>query len=143
MNYKRFDDTVVVGLERSDEICSSLLEICKKENIRLGSVVGIGACESIEIGVYKIDERKFYPKKMIGIFEMTNLTGNVTTKDDEIYLHLHASFADESGKVVGGHLSCGTVSAVAEIFIHITDGCVTRYHDTEVTGLNVLDFREV
>ena len=43
MEYRKFADTYVIRLDKGEEIISSLQAICEKENIRLGSVEGIGA----------------------------------------------------------------------------------------------------
>ncbi len=45
MEYRKFADTYVIRLDKGEEIISSLQAICEKENIRLGSVEGIGAAD--------------------------------------------------------------------------------------------------
>ena len=70
---------------------------------------------------------------------LVSLIGNVSQKDGEVYLHLHASFADAKGQVIGGHLNEAVISVTGEIWIDPADGCIGRRVD-EKTGLNVWDF---
>ena len=52
-----------------------------------------------------------------------------------IYMPL---LADETGRVIGGHLNEAKVSATCEIFIRRLEGEVERVLDPSI-GLNVLD----
>jgi predicted DNA-binding protein with PD1-like motif len=67
------------------------------------------------------------------------LTGNITRKDGDVYLHIHIAASGEDGSVIGGHLNEARISATAEIFISKFNGNVERKND-HVIGLNVLDF---
>ena len=43
MEYKRFNDKLVMRLDPGDEICESIMTASKAEGIRLASVSGMGA----------------------------------------------------------------------------------------------------
>ena len=43
MDYRRFGNTVVVRIDRYEEVMEKLAEICEKEGILLGSISGLGA----------------------------------------------------------------------------------------------------
>ena len=43
MEYRRFGNTVVMRIDRGEEILASLTALCKKEDIRLASVDALGA----------------------------------------------------------------------------------------------------
>jgi predicted DNA-binding protein with PD1-like motif len=90
------------------------------------------------VGLYRTAEKKYTAKVIDTEMEMTSLLGNVTTKDGEVYLHLHADFADSDCHVFGGHLNEAIVSATCELFIHILKGSVERKPDG-VTALNIMD----
>lgn len=140
MEYKVFGKTVVARIDRGEEIIASVKKICEKENIKLASITALGAVDHIQVGLYKVSEQKYSPNVFDGDMEMTSLIGNVTTKDGEVYLHMHADFADGAGHVFGGHLTEAVISGTCEMFIQIVDGEVGRRHD-DVTGLNLFDFR--
>lgn len=138
MVYKIFGNTIVARIDRGEEVLSSLKIICKKENVQLASISAIGAADHVIVGLYNVAEKEYIKNTFDGEMEMTSLTGNVTTKDGEVYLHLHANFADGDGHVFGGHLNEAVISGTCELFIFTLNGTMGRKLD-EVTGLNILD----
>lgn len=139
MEYKKFGNTIVVKVGRGEEVLASVKEVCKKENVKCASFTGLGAAGHVVVGLYKVAERKYCSNTFDGEMEMTSLTGNVSEKDGEVYLHCHANFAKADSSVVGGHLSEAVISGACEIFINIVNGHVGRKAD-DATGLNVFDF---
>ncbi len=139
MQYRVFGDTYVVRLQRGEEVLACLRELCEKESISLGTVSAIGAVNHVVVGVYRVDEQKYVANTFDGVMELTSLMGNITEKDGEPYLHLHATFGDLAGKVIGGHLNEAVVSATCELFVRKVEGHVGRRLDPE-TGLNIFDF---
>ncbi|MBW7571786.1 PPC domain-containing DNA-binding protein [Caproiciproducens faecalis] len=138
MMYRTFGDTIVARIDRGEEIVQSIKTICEKENVKLASISALGAVDHVVVGLYRVEEKKYCSNTFDGEMEMTALVGNVTEKDGESYLHLHASFADEKGRAFGGHLSEAVISGTCEMFIHTLKGSVGRKPD-EVTGLNLFD----
>ncbi|MDO4437946.1 MAG: DNA-binding protein [Eubacteriales bacterium] len=139
MEYKRFNDTIVLRLDPDDEICESILKVADKENIGLAEINGLGATDDFAVGVYNVEKQKFLADHFSGYYEIVSLTGNLTTMNGKSYLHLHMSAGDKDGKVVGGHLKYAVISATAEIFIRIIEGKVEREVSTD-TGLNIFKF---
>ncbi|MFR2561677.1 MAG: PPC domain-containing DNA-binding protein [Anaeromassilibacillus sp.] len=122
MQYRVFGDTYVVRLQRGEEVLACLRELCEKESISLGTVSAIGAVNHVVVGVYRVDEQKYVANTFDGVMELTSLMGNITEKDGEPYLHLHATFGDLTGKVIGGHLNEAVVSATCELFVRKVGG---------------------
>lgn len=138
MKYRVFGDTILVRIDRGEEILSCVQKVCEKEQIFLGSVTALAACDHVVIGLYSVAEQKFLPTALDGEMEMTGLTGTIAAVNGKPQLHFHASFADREKNVFGGHLNEAVVSGTCELFIHRLNGIVGRYHDEE-TGLNLLD----
>ncbi len=139
MEYRRFDNTIVLRMDPNEEILETLKTVALKENIKLASVSAIGACNHFVAGVYSVPEKKYYKNEFDGAFEITALVGNITTMDGEFYSHLHITCADEKCNCFGGHLNQATISATCEMFITILDGNVDRVKSPD-TGLNVFKF---
>lgn len=139
MEYRRFENSYVVRLNKGEEVISSLKKLCKDENIRLGEITGLGASDLVEIGLFNVNKKEYKTKTFEGTFEITSLVGNVTTKDNEVYLHIHINFGDEEGVVKGGHLVQARISATSEIILRIVEGYVGRKLSDEI-GLNLFDF---
>lgn len=51
MEFRKFEDTYVVRLDRGEEIIASLTELCAKEHISLGAVQAIGAADKTVTGL--------------------------------------------------------------------------------------------
>ncbi len=139
MDYRRFGNKIIARMDKGEEILAKIKEISLKENIKLASVQALGATDEFTVGVYKVDEKKYYANEFKGYFEIVSLTGTINTMNGEFYTHIHMSAGNDKGEVFGGHLNKAVVSATCEMVIDIIDGSVDRKYDEE-TGLNVFRF---
>ena len=139
MEYRVFEDTILVRLDKGDEIAKSLLAVAEKEGVTLASVSGIGATDDFEVGVFDLARSDYDRFCFSGNHEIVSLVGNLTTKDGVPYLHLHITCAGEGGKIVGGHLFEGRISLTAEIFLVKGAGRAERLRD-ETLGINRIRF---
>ena len=136
MKYKRFDKTIVVRIDRGEEILDKIRELAIAENIKLASVTALGATNDFTVGVFNTDEKKYYANEFKGAFEIVSLTGTINTMDGQFYTHIHMSAGNDTGEVFGGHLNRAVVSATCEMTVTVIDGEVDRYRDDDV-GLNL------
>ena len=118
MEFRKFGDTYVVRLDRGEEIIASLTELCAKENIVLGSIEGLGAADHVVVGLYNVGKKEYHKTEFNGPMEITALTGNVSRKDGEVYLHIHINLCDEQMRLLGGHLNECRISATCELFVY-------------------------
>lgn len=139
MEYRVFDDTIVVRLDKGDGIAESLLAVARREGVTLASVSGIGATDDFEVGVFDLAKGDYERIRYGGNHEITALVGNLTTKDGAPYLHLHVTCAGAGGQVVAGHLFEGRISLTAEIFLRKAAGQVSRLRDPSL-GINKIKF---
>ena len=141
MEFKKNGSNYILRIDRGEEIVSKIKELCEKEKINMGTIMGIGATDDVEIGLFNTSNKKYYSNNLKGLFEITSLMGNITTKDNNVYLHIHINVADENNKAYGGHLNSCVVSATAEIVITVLDTIIDRRFDEEI-GLNLLRFND-
>ena len=139
MDYKKIKNKYVLRIDRGEEIVSSLKGFCKDNDIKLGTVSGLGAVDRVKVGLFATDTKEYHSTELTGDHEITSLIGNISTKDGEIYLHLHINIADEEYNTYGGHLSSAVVSGTCEIVVEEIDGTVEREFSDEV-GLNLYKF---
>ena len=139
MDYRRFGDTLIVRLDKNEEIVEQVRVLAEKEKIRLATVEALGAVDDFTVGVFFTNEKIYYSNRFQGAYEIVSLTGTISTMDGNFYQHLHMSAGDAKGAVKGGHLNSANVSATCEMVIRIIDGEVDRYHDEEI-GLNPFRF---
>jgi len=137
MNYKQFNNKVVIRVDKGEELVDCLKMICKKLDIKLGSIVGIGSTDKVTIGLLNTKTKKYQSKEFTGDHEITLLIGNITIMNGEVYLHLHITICNIEHKAIGGHLSSAIISATFEGIIDIIEGQVTREFNDDI-GLNNL-----
>lgn len=139
MDYRRFGNTVIVRIDKGEEILCCAERIAEKEKIRLAQVHAIGAVGSFTVGVFRPAEKKYEANSFQGDFEICSLTGTVSRMDGRVYCHFHMSAGDGRGQVFGGHLNRAVVSATCEMVMQQIDGQVNRRFSEEI-GLNLFDF---
>ena len=139
MEYRKFGDTYIVRIDRGEEILSSLIGLCRAEDIRLASVDALGAVDHAVVSVYDVPTRTFFKKEFNEPMEISNLCGTVSRKDGEVYIHLHATLCDKNLAAHGGHANELRVAATCEMVVRTLPGEVDRRVDGDV-GLNVFRF---
>ena len=139
MEFKKFNDTYFVRMDRGEEILASLTELCRKEDIRLAQVEALGAVDHVVVSVYDVPTKTFFKKEFNEPMEISNLCGTVTRKDGEVYIHLHATVCDRNLIAHGGHANELRVAATCEMVVRTVPGEVGRKLDEEI-GLNMFVF---
>ena len=139
MEYKRFGDTYIARFDRGEEVLTCLTQLCRQEKISLASVEALGAVDRAVVSVFDVPTQRFYKKEFNEPMEISSLTGTVTRKDGEVYLHLHATLCDTQLLAHGGHANELHISATCEMVIRTLPGQVGRSLNPAV-GLNQLDF---
>ncbi len=141
MDYRIFGNQIVLRIDRGEEVMETLIKLCEKEKIKLGSIVGLGAADYLVMGLYDVEKQQFSEIKLEVPLEITSIIGNITEMDGKPYLHLHINASDANGHTYGGHLKAVRISGTSEIFVTVVDGHVGREKDTLTnTGLNLFKF---
>ena len=139
MEYRRFEDTVIMRLDPDEEILEELIKLAKKEKITLAEVEGLGALKQMNVCVFDTVSKEYYTNSFEEPMELLSLSGTITQMDGETYLHIHASAGNAKGLALGGHLKKAVISATGEIVVRILNGQVGRRFSEKI-GLNLLAF---
>lgn len=140
MEYQAYPEGWLVRLDPGDEILDCLTRLCRREEIQLADVSGLGAAGDVTVGVFDTHEKVYTTRHVQGEFEIAALTGNITRQEGEPYLHLHITAANPvTGELAAGHLSRAVISATAEIFVRRWSGSAGRKFSQQV-GLNLIEF---
>lgn len=142
MEYRRFDDTYVIRMDRGEEIVASLTDFCQEEGLLLGTVEAIGAADHAVIGLYNVEERRYFKSVFDEPMEIIHLGGNISEKDGKPYIHLHIALCNEQMQMIGGHLNECRIAATCEMAVRVVRGQVGRALDEAVTGLNLYRFQD-
>ena len=124
--------TLIVGLERGDDVRASVEALAQKEGIACARVSAIGAVEGAELGYYDLQRKEYLRKTFAGIWELVTLEGNITLKDSRPFLHAHVSIAGADYELRGGHLFDARVAVVVEMFIDIFSEPLPRRYQEDV-----------
>lgn len=71
MDYRKFGNVIVARMDRGEEILEQIKIIALKENIKLASISALGATDDFTVGVYNVDEKKYYSNEFKGNFEIS------------------------------------------------------------------------
>ena len=141
MDYRVFGNQIVLRIDRGEEVMETIVKLCEKEKIKLGSIVGLGAADHLVMGLYDVEKQKFSEIKLDKPLEITSIVGNITEMEGKPYLHVHINAADSEGRAYGGHLKEVVISGTSELFITVIDGHVGREKDSITnTGLNLFKY---
>ncbi|MBQ9020783.1 MAG: DUF296 domain-containing protein [Eggerthellaceae bacterium] len=144
MDYKLFGNTCYIRADKGDEIMTSILEVCAKENIRSATFNGIGGCGEAEIQILDAETNTFTTERHEGVLELVSIMGNIIDGgEDGLCWHAHALFTYIDGgehRIASGHLKSATVRYTAEIELRpVTGGTIQAVHDPE-TGTKFWSF---
>lgn len=140
MEYRKFQNKIIVRMDKGEEILEKVREVAEKEKIKLADISALGAVSEFTVGVFDTEAKEYHANEFKGSFEIVSLTGTINTMNDEFYCHLHMSVGNEKGQVFGGHLNRAIISATCEMVITLIDGRVDRRFEKEV-GLNLFQFQ--
>lgn len=139
MDFKKLGNKIVMRIDKGEEVVETINQFCKEHKITLGSISGLGAAGRVKMGLFDVEKKEYFSKEFVGDYEITNITGNISTMNGEVYLHLHATIADHELRAFGGHLNEAVICATCEVVIDVIDGTVDREFNEDV-GLNTLKF---
>ena len=141
MQYRLEGNKILLVLEKGDEILQSIYTVINEANIKFGWINGIGAAENITLGAYPLKLKDYIKKEFKGEFELTSLMGNISTKNGNPFVHIHANISDEECNAYGGHLFSGTITATAELVILLSDSVINRKESSQI-GLYLWNLNE-
>ena len=122
-------------LETGDDLVEGIEQFAAEQNIRAAWVNAIGAVRRAAFAYYDQHERRYVELGSTEHHEITGFIGNISIRDDRPFLHAHATFADQRGAAVGGHLLAGCEVFEAELTIREMSGAELIRTPDEVTGL--------
>ena len=73
MKYRVYGDDYVIVMEKGEEILQVLTEVCRREQILLGTVTGIGAVGTVVLGILFLHE----PASLARLFFIATLIASI------------------------------------------------------------------
>ena len=134
------NERYILSIDNHQEIMAALADFCRKQKLSAGEISGIGAISEATFRFLDPATKQYVDKTFAEQMEITNVTGNISEKDGDVYLHVHLTCSRRDYTCVGGHLLRATVNGACELLV--TDFGLTavgRRFDPE-TGLNLYEF---
>ena len=145
MEYRKEGNTILLRVDKDEDILEKILEVCRNENIYGAVFSGIGACGKAVISSYIPEKDDFADHIAEGMLELVSLTGNISYENGQPVEHTHASFSYLDGmgnpEMLAGHLKKAVVNYTAEIVIQLTKTMIRKKKDA-VTGIMIWDIAE-
>ncbi|OGS43508.1 MAG: hypothetical protein A2539_02585 [Elusimicrobia bacterium RIFOXYD2_FULL_34_15] len=124
---------MIFHLKYGEDINEAILKKCREKNIKSGFVFFMGAIQKAELGYYNQKTKKYKKIEINKPMEIVSGIGNISLKENKIFLHAHVGLSDEKGNMHGGHLFAATVF-VCEVHISKEKMKLIRKYN-ERTGL--------
>ena len=143
MDYRKYGETYYIRVDKGEEVIGSILEVCRKEQIRSAVFSGIGGCSEAQIQTFIPDTGTFETRTLQGMLELVSLNGNIISDGDGLYPHTHALFSYKEGDrhgMAAGHIKSITIRYTGEIELRpVVGGTIRRQFDPE-TGTGFWSF---
>ena len=130
----------ILSLDNHVSILEALTAFCKEKSIFCGKVSGLGAINSATFRFLDPATKQYVDKTFEEQMEITNLTGNISNKDNQVYLHIHLTCSRRDYTCVGGHMLDARINGTCELFVEDYYLTSAGRRSDEETGLNLYKF---
>lgn len=132
MKFVQSNDTYIIKLERGEEVLTALTNFAVTQNITNASFSGIGAVEGLTCGYYNLTEKEYHFTDYDQLVEVVSLTGNMTLKDGQPFIHAHGIFTGTDNQAFGGHIKSMTVGVTLEVVMRTYGTEIARELDEDI-----------
>lgn len=98
------------------ELVSYLTSFAKEKGIKTGVINAIGALKECTLGFYDRQKQRYERVRIEEDVELVSLSGNISMKEGEPFVHVHAVVSKRDGSTYSGHLFEARVF-IAEVFV--------------------------
>jgi len=123
------------------ELVKSVLEFVKERKVKMAVFTVIGAVEDATLAYYDQTKHEYQKIQFEEHLEIAEAFGNISSKDEKPFAHIHAVLSDPAGRTCAGHLLRATVFA-AEVHIQELIGEKLEREYDQTTGLALWKFRK-
>lgn len=128
----------LLRLERGESLLEAIAAFVGRSGFHSAALTGIGAVGQVELGYFDVEQKTYDRRQLDGEYELIQLTGNVSTKAGEPFVHAHVTLGAADLSCLAGHLFAATVAVTAEIHLVPLGPAIERREDAEV-GVALLD----
>ena len=138
-SYKKIGNKYIVSINNHPEIVKALNAFCKEKGILSGSINGIGAIGELTLRFFNPKTKAYDDKTFREQMEISNLTGNISSMNEQVYLHLHITVGRSDYSALAGHLLSAIQNGAGEFVVEDYSERISRTYNPDL-GLNIYDF---
>lgn len=132
--------TFVLVFERGEQVMQPLLGFLRAQSITAARSSGIGALESVTLGYFDWERKRYEQHRLHGQVELLSLTGDAALHDGEPKVHVRVVIGRRDTTTRGGHLIDATVRPTLGVIVEDAPAHLRRHIDRE-TGLALIAAR--
>ena len=131
---------VIVGkVEPDEDLIDSVINMINIHKIGSGLINCIGALNKFTLGYFDFPSKEYLRKEFDMFVELVSCMGNISFKEGEPIVHLHATLGTKDYTILGGHLfQPSIISITGEVYIYEIDKKLSRAEDSQL-GLTLLN----
>ena len=133
------NEKYIVSINNHTEIVKALNAFCKEKGILSGSINGIGAIGELTLRFFNPKTKAYDDKTFREQMEISNLTGNISSMNEQVYLHLHITVGRSDYSALAGHLLSAIQNGAGEFVVEDYSERISRTYNPDL-GLNIYDF---
>lgn len=131
---------VIIGkVEPDEDLIYSVIKMINIHKIGSGLINCIGALKKFTLGYFDFPSKEYLRKEFDIFVELVSCMGNISFKEGEPIVHLHATLGTKDYTILGGHLfQPSIISITGEVYIYEIDKKLSRAADPQL-GLTLLN----
>ena len=114
---RKIGNKYIVSINNHTEIVKALNAFCKEKGILSGSINGIGAIGELTLRFFNPKTKAYDDKTFREQMEISNLTGNISSMNEQVYLHLHITVGRSDYSALAGHLLSAIQNGAGEFVV--------------------------
>jgi len=127
---------LVARLPYGADLLEAIAAVADEHRVLVGEVRAIGALQRARLAVYDQETREYEEWVLDRPLELVTLLGNVSRRDGQTAVHVHATVSDHGLACFGGHVAPGCVVFACELFLQeLTGGEPLERGFDDETGL--------
>lgn len=131
--------TYVIAFRPDDDAVAGMNEFARDHNVSCAHFTAIGALSRATLAWYNMAGKTYREIRVDEPVEVVSCIGDVALGEDDLpIVHMHCAVSDRTGKMTGGHLLEGPVSATLEVFLTEEPTPIRKAVDDR-SGLNLIE----
>ncbi len=98
----------LLSFDRGEDLLDSLTGFARSNDVLAAVVTFLGSVSRADLSWYDPDTGGYRTLVREEQLEVAGGTGNISLHEDRPLVHIHAVFADSTGRTIGGHINQGT-----------------------------------